>query len=54
MQYLIMDGRANENFDDAQVIEIFEANSNIEAILYTLRNYKNEDVALVDENNELV
>ncbi len=54
MQYIIMDGRAKYNPDDAQVIEVFEAKDNAEAIAYMQRNYRNEDVALVDEYSELV
>lgn len=54
MIYIIMDGRANYDPDEAQVIEAFEAPDTAAAVKYMQRNYAGQDVALVDENNELV
>lgn len=53
-QYFIMDGRANDDPDDACVLEVFTKDNKQEAIKYKNKHYSGEDVVLVDENNNII
>lgn len=48
--YIVFDGRAHYNTDDAVVIECFEAKNNEKAKRYFKREYTGFDYVLTDEN----
>ena len=54
MQYYIMDGRANYDVDDAQILEVFDAADDEAALEYMEQSYDDMDVVLVNENMVLV
>lgn len=54
MNYKVMDGRAAYDVDGACVVECFQSNSDKSAKKYIKKNYQDEDVVLVNDDDEVV
>lgn len=52
--YIVYDGRANIDPDDACILEVFKSNDNESAKVYFNKNYANTDSVLCDEENNIV
>lgn len=53
-QYIVYDGRANVDPDDACILEVFPSENDDKAKEYFTRHYKNTDSVLCDEDNNIV
>ena len=52
--YVVYDGRANVDPDDACILEVFQEKDNEAAKKYFSKNYGNTDAVLCDEANNIV
>lgn len=52
--YVVYDGRANVDPDDACILEAFQAENNEEAKMYFYKEYAGTDAVLCDEQNNIV
>lgn len=52
--FFVYDGRAVLDIDSAQVVEVFESKSNSKAIKYFRKFYRDMDVVLVDQTNNII